>query len=268
MRPWPTPSSAGWNGAWSGGSLSRWPAWPASSSAGSTRPWTNCWKRRQQARRKPAAGAPEAGRERILGLCGKVAVANARQAYRRFQRIFSGQRWERLAAAGARVQRLLWASTGTKNPHYSDILYVDELIGRDTVNTMPPATADAFRDHGTPRNSLTGNLDEADAVFEQLTSAGISLSAVTDRLLAEGVDLFEDAFQKLIAAIPKVRAEGRPAVSDQQLLLPGAMRAAVDQALEEWDRAASSRKLWSRDASLWTNRDEGVWLAWLGIVDD
>jgi len=138
----------------------------------------------------------------VASLRGKVAIANAKLAYAAFQSMLAGERWQKLAAAGARPQRLLWASTGTKNPAYRDVLYVEELIGADTVNTVPPATLDAFRDHGKPqRDTLTRDLQQANAVMAGLETAGISLDAVTDRLLDEGVTLFADAFDKLLAAL-------------------------------------------------------------------
>jgi transaldolase/glucose-6-phosphate isomerase len=144
-------------------------------------------------------------REALSGLRGKVAIANARLAYRRYQRLFAGPRWERLAARGARVQRLLWASTGTKNPAYSDVLYVEELIGRDTINTMPPATLDAFRDHGEVRDSLEQNLAEAERVMATLERLGISIDAVTQKLIESGVKQFADDFDKLLAALERKR---------------------------------------------------------------
>jgi transaldolase/glucose-6-phosphate isomerase len=134
-------------------------------------------------------------------LAGKAAVASARLVYQRYLTLFSGPRWEALAAKGARTQRPLWGSTGTKNPAYSDVLYVDELIGPDTVNTLPPATLDAFRDHGRPRPSLTEGVDEVHATLVALQEAGVDLRAVADRLLAEGVKLFADAFDQLLAAV-------------------------------------------------------------------
>jgi transaldolase/glucose-6-phosphate isomerase len=140
--------------------------------------------------------------EKVLkALRGKAAIANARLAYAHYTNLIGGERWKKLAAAGARPQRLLWASTGTKNPAYSDVRYVEELIGPDTVNTMPPATLEAFRDHGQVRASLAGNPDGAAQVLKNLESCGISLDAVTDKLLAEGVTLFADAFDKLLAAL-------------------------------------------------------------------
>ena len=116
-------------------------------------------------------------------LHGKVAIANAKLAYQRYKRLFTGPRWEALPARGARTQRVLWASTGTKNPHYSDVLYVEELIGPDTVNTMPPETLDAFRDHGRPRASLEQDIAGAMATLDALETSGISLKTVTADLL-------------------------------------------------------------------------------------
>jgi len=129
----------------------------------------------------------------------KVAIANAKLAYERYQRIFSGPRWETLAAKGAQTQRVLWASTSTKNPKLRDVLYIEELIGKDTVNTIPPATYDAFRDHGVPRASLTEDVEGARSVMANLEAAGISIETVTADLVIAGVKQFEDAFTKLLA---------------------------------------------------------------------
>ena len=137
----------------------------------------------------------------LLSLRGKIAIANARLAYARFGELMSGDRWKRLAAAGARPQRLLWASTGTKNAAYRDVLYVEELIGPQTVNTLPPATLAAFRDHGVARPTLDSGTAEASEAMRWLERAGIDLDAETDRLLAEGVAQFEEAFAKLLAAL-------------------------------------------------------------------
>src|SRR3984893_17265414 len=128
-------------------------------------------------------------REEIAGLRGKIAIANAKLAYQRYKRLFAGPRWEKLRTKGARVQRLLWASTGTKNPDYSDVLYVEELIAADTVNTLPPATMDAFRDHGKVRDSLEENIDRAEHTMATLEAAGISIDAVTATPVEEGVQL-------------------------------------------------------------------------------
>lgn len=139
----------------------------------------------------------------LSSLLGKVAIANGKLTYQRYQRIFSGPRWEALAANGAQTQRVLWASTSTKNPKYRDVIYVEELIGPDTVNTMPPATVDAFRDHGQLRNSLTEDVPGAQKVMDDLAHAGISIKDVTDKLTDDGVKLFAEAFDKLLAAVEK-----------------------------------------------------------------
>jgi transaldolase / glucose-6-phosphate isomerase len=145
----------------------------------------------------------------VKGLQGKVAIANGKLTYQLYQRIFSGPRWQALAAKGAQTQRVLWASTSTKNPHYRDVIYVEELIGPDTVNTMPPATVDAFRDHGLLRNSLTEDVAGAQKVMDDLAHAGISIKQVTDKLTDDGVKLFADAFDKLLAAVAeRTQAQG------------------------------------------------------------
>jgi len=157
--------------------------------------------------------ATDAQRQALLkSLLGKVAIANGKLTYQRYQRIFSSTRWEALAAKGAQTQRVLWASTSTKNPAYRDVMYVEELIGPDTVNTMPPATIDAFRDHGKLRNSLTEDVAGAQKVMDDLAKAGISIKEVTDKLTADGVTLFADAFHKLLAAVAKnTQPEGKTA---------------------------------------------------------
>ena len=148
--------------------------------------------------------AQDANQQALLrGLLGKVAIANGRLTYQRYQKIFSGPRWQALAAKGAQTQRVLWASTSTKNPAYRDVIYVEELVGADTVNTMPPATIDAFRDHGVVHNSLTEDVPGAAKVMDDLGRAGISIKAVTDKLTDDGVKLFADAFDKLLAAVAK-----------------------------------------------------------------
>ena len=149
------------------------------------------------------ATSDAAEKKRIEALIGRTAIANGKQTYQSYLEIFSGPRWETLAKKGAQTQRVLWASTSTKNPKFSDVLYVEELIGRDTVNTIPPATFDAFRAHGKLRDSLTENLADADAVMKGIAAAGVSIEKVTADLVVDGVKLFADAFDKLLAAIER-----------------------------------------------------------------
>jgi transaldolase / glucose-6-phosphate isomerase len=148
--------------------------------------------------------ASDAGQKTLLnGLKGKVAIANAKVTYKKYQELFSGPRWNALKAKGAQTQRLLWASTSTKNKAYRDVLYVEELIGADTVDTIPPATFDAFRDHGKLRPSLTENVDQAVKTMSDLEKAGLSMKEITDKLLIDGIKLFADAFTELLEATGK-----------------------------------------------------------------
>ena len=146
---------------------------------------------------KIAAAATDPEREELRALLGRAAVANAKVAYRRFQETFGSERFKKLQAQGARVQRPLWASTGTKNEAYSDILYVQELIGPDTVNTMPPQTIDAFRDHGIVRRTVDEGYDDAIRVLAEIEAAGISMQAITDQLQDEGVKAFSKSFASI-----------------------------------------------------------------------
>lgn len=150
-------------------------------------------------------------------LRGKIAIANARHGYRRFQNIFSGPRWERLAAAGARLQRPLWASTGTKNPAYSDVLYVDELVAPHTINTMPEATLNAFLDHGRVQPAIADGMADSEAHLKELAAAGIDLGKVTAELLDEGLAAFAKDFDRLLGEIDSRTAAARAAA-------PGAAR--------------------------------------------
>src|ERR1700694_2563980 len=141
--------------------------------------------------------ATDPGQKALLnGLKGKVAIASAKVPYKKYQEIFSGPRWNALKAKGAQTQRLLWASTSTKNKAYRDVLYVEELIGADTVDTIPPATFEAFRDHGRLRPSLTENVDQGFKTMSDLEKAGISMKQITDKLLVDGIKLFADAFKE------------------------------------------------------------------------
>jgi transaldolase len=143
------------------------------------------------------------GTERAKGMMGKAAIANAKLAYQRFTEVFSGERWERLSGRGARVQRPLWASTSTKNPAYRDVVYVEELIGPDTVNTMPLATIEAFADHGVARRTVDEGLDRARAVLAALRELGIGLEQVTERLQVEGVEKFAKSFRQMLEVVDR-----------------------------------------------------------------
>ncbi len=153
------------------------------------------------------ADASEADRAALSALLGRTAIANAQMAYRLFSEQFSGSRWALLEASGARVQRPLWASTSTKNPAYRDVLYVEALIGPDSVNTLPPATLEAFRDHGEVHRTVDVNVADAQTHLAMLTSHGIDLAAVTDQLLAEGLQSFAKSFDTLLAGLSAKRAQ-------------------------------------------------------------
>ena len=201
---------------------------------------------------------------RLSALKGKVAIANAKIAYQDYKRLFSGPRWDKLAAKGAKPQRLLWASTGTKNKAYSDVLYVEELIGPNTVNTVPPATLDAFRDHGKPRDSLEENVEDARHVLAELEKSGVSLDAITADLVKDGVKQFADAADKLYGAVAHKRATVLGAGLDRQALALGSrIGKAVENATEDWRASAKIRRLWQKDKSVWTGDDEDKWLGWL-----
>ena len=208
---------------------------------------------------------------KLQGILGKVAIANGKLTYEAYQRIFSSPRWKALAAKGAQTQRVLWASTSTKNPNYRDVLYIEELIGPDTVNTVPPATLDAFRDHGKPRPSLTEDLDGARKTMADLAGVGIVMKDVTDKLTTDGVKLFADAFDALLAAVEKNTKRTTtptPQVNRQTASLPGDLDTAVKKNLNDWRASKKVRQLWQGDASLWTGDDEANWLGWLGITDE
>jgi transaldolase / glucose-6-phosphate isomerase len=213
------------------------------------------------------AEAEPGERRALAGLRGKVAIASAKLAYRRYQRRFAGPRWEALRDKGVRPQRLLWASTGAKDPAYRDVLYVEELIGPDTVNTMPLATLEAFRDHGRPRASLTEGVEEAQRVMAALAQRGIAIDEIAAGLVEEGVRLFVVAADKLMGAVArKRRARLGDWLDDQQAALPAPLQQAVASSLQRWREEGNVRRLWARDSELWTGHDEDRWLGWLDIA--
>ncbi len=207
--------------------------------------------------------------ELLRSVKGKVAIANGKLTYQKYLKIFSGPRWDKLAAKGARTQRVLWASTSTKNPAYRDVIYVEELIGKYTVNTIPPATLDAFRDHGKVAETLTEDIEGASKTMQTLSRAGISIKQVTDQLTEEGVRLFAEAFDKLLEAVEKsTRRETTPKIAQQSYSLPEELSAAVKKNVDDWRAAGKVTRLWGRDASLWTDSDESKWMGWLGITNE
>jgi transaldolase/glucose-6-phosphate isomerase len=205
----------------------------------------------------------------LKSLLGKVAIANAKLTYQRYKQVFRGPRWQALEEKGAQTQRLLWASTSTKNPKYRDVLYVEELIGPDTVNTLPPSTWDAFRDHGRLQPSLEQDLDEAYDRLEALARVGIDFKEVTDRLLEDALRLFAEPFDKLLAALDvKCLVPPKPLLQRQTHALPPELEAAVKKSFDDWRVRGKVRRLWKRDAALWTGNGESDWLGWLSITDD
>jgi transaldolase/glucose-6-phosphate isomerase len=194
------------------------------------------------------------GMAEALSLRGRIAIAQAKTAYRRFRQIFYGEPFAALRKKAARPQRVLWASTGTKNPAYSDVLYMEALIGPDTVNTVPPATLDAFRDHGRVRPTLEADVEEADEALAHLTRRGVDLGAINEQLLAEGLAAFDASFEKLLSALEEKRRTVLTGHIDRQRLSLGAFRARVQERVEAWNAASFCRRLWGKDPTLWATK--------------
>ena len=214
------------------------------------------------AKLKAGAGADETA---LKAVRGKVAIANAKIAYQHYLKMIDTPRWKALAAKGAGVQRLLWASTGTKDPAYSDVLYVETLIGPDTVNTMPPKTMDAFRDHGKAAETLTQDIPAAELVLAEAKRLGLDLDGVTKALVDDGVKQFADAADGLYGAVAdkRIKALGET-LNGQSFTLPDDLKASVEKLTETARTEAWNRRMWSGDAGLWTGKDEAQWLGWLG----
>jgi transaldolase/glucose-6-phosphate isomerase len=203
----------------------------------------------------------------LLDLRGRVAIANAQLAYVWFRELLGGPAWQRLASSGARPQRLLWASTGTKNPGYSDVLYVDSLIGPDTINTMPPATLRLFEDHGTVQRTLPEDPGEARRIMDRLTSGGVDFADVTRVLEEDGIEKFSKSFETLLGAIGRKRR----ALADQtppghSAVFP-TVDAGVARRLDAIETAQLTRRIWARDPTVWADdpdtpeiRDRLGWL--------
>lgn len=202
-------------------------------------------------------------------LRGKAAIANAKLAYVRHKALFSGRRWQLLASSGAKTQRLLWASTSTKSPSYKDTMYVEALVGRDTVDTIPPATMDAFRDHGAVNaDVIEQDVEGARAILAELEQHGVSLNEVTEELVKDGVQQFADAFDKLFGAIARRRAV-LGGYHGRQEIEAGSpeVKAAIDTEMEVWRAGGRIRRLWAGDKSLWAGTDEDKWLGWLHVAE-
>jgi len=199
-------------------------------------------------RARHASGEEKAGLE---ALCGKAALANAKLAYARFKEIFYGDRFAALKAKGAQVQRQLWASTGTKNPKYSDVLYLDNMIGADTVNTVPPATYTAFRDHGKVAPTLEQGLDECREVISKLGSIGIDLKEVTAKLQSDGLSSFVGSFDTLVESIESKRDALVSGIHQRLTASLGKYGDAVTAAIKEADKGDVIRRIWRKDAALW-----------------
>ena len=217
------------------------------------------------------AGDPES--ERLTALRGKVAIANAKLAYQSYLELIASERWRALAAKGARPQRLLWASTGTKDPSFSDVLYVETLIGRDTINTMPPKTIDAFLDHGVTTPSLTADIEGERRILSEAARLDLDLAGVTAALVVEGIDKFSDAADALLAEIANSRSKmAGDRINRLEARLPESLQQAVEDRLEQARAERWPRRLWAGDATLWTGQGEDRWLGWLdagrgGAVD-
>jgi transaldolase/glucose-6-phosphate isomerase len=199
------------------------------------------------------AGMSAEERRRPAGLKGRAAIANAKLAYQAFRRKFTSDRFKDLARAGARLQRPLWASTSTKNPAYPDTYYVEALVGPDTVDTMPPQTLAAYKDHGHPENRLEQNVEEAHRVLAALAEVGIHMDAVTQQLEREGVASFARSFDSLVAVVAARREA--VLVTERSTLQLGRLERAVTRTLAALDEAHVSERLWQKDATLWKPKE-------------
>ena len=217
------------------------------------------------------AASPE-DRARLEGMLGRAAVANAKLAYQRFKDIFHGPRFAELKAKGTQVQRCLWASTGTKNPKYSDVLYVDNLIGPETVNTVPPATYTAIRDHGQVSLMLEQGLEECQALFDQLRAEGIDIKDVTEKLQKDGLAAFVTSFDTLAESIESKRDAILSGIHERLTASLGSYAETVSNAIKETDKGDVMRRIWRKDAKLW-KEDEAHQktiknaLGWLTVPD-
>src|SRR5438105_2343722 len=200
---------------------------------------------------KLANAKNDAERQRLNSLFGKVAIANAKLAYQSYQHIFHGERFAKMRAKGARPQRQLWASTGTKNPKYSDVLYVEQLIGPETVDTVPPATFNAFRDHGKVELTLEKEIDQAFQTLSTLEDCGISLKKITDELTKEGVESFAGSFAKLLEVIEARRDEAMHCLLQRHTGHLAKFESAFNDGLKKLDADTVASRIWKKDPTLW-----------------
>ena len=203
-------------------------------------------------------------------LKGKAAIANAKIAYKRFMEIFYGERFAKLREAGAQVQRVLWASTGTKNPAYSDTMYLDLLIGRDTINTVPPATLKAFKDHGTVAPTLEQNIDEAEQTMDMLAEVGIDMDQITHQLQVDGVEAFSESFRNLLDQVDAKRNVLLTGVMKRQEVNIGVHSDEVAETIKQLGAKNVNERIWARDGSLWKEHPEiagkiNQRLGWLSV---
>ena len=197
----------------------------------------------------------DAGNSELKDLIGKAAIANAKLAYESFEKIFGGERFAKLKAKGARVQRPLWASTSTKNPAYSDVMYVEALIGADTVDTAPKGTIEAYADHGKPQVTITQGVKEAHQLFDQLAKAGIDFKQVTEKLTADGVKSFADSFEQLMAAIDKksgVVSGNETTSANRHSSELGQFAGQVQTTLDSLIKDNAAQQVWNKAAEFWS----------------
>lgn len=201
-------------------------------------------------------------------LAGKIGIASARVAYKRYKDIFSGPTWQRLSEAGASPQRLLWASTSTKNPAYPDLLYVESLIGDNTVDTIPPATYESFKAKGQVAPTLEDSVEEAEGLLVRLSGEGISLQNITGKLLEEGLASFEESFKKLLQSVENSIGGNVPQTFSLDARLSDELSQKVQEITDEWRESSKVERMWLHDRRVWSSTDEDKWLGWLSTPMD
>jgi transaldolase / glucose-6-phosphate isomerase len=208
-------------------------------------------------------------KHRLQSLLGRAGIANSKMAYEHWKHLHSGARWQTLADAGARPQRCLWASTSTKDPRYSDTMYVEELIGPETVDTVPPATLAAFREHGEVRRSLDENVDLAKRQLAELDGVGIDLRQVTYELEVEGVEVFAKSFETLLQALATAAKDIKEGRGPRMWYQLGTLQPEVDAVVKELQEAEAPKRVWSKDASFWpgATEDPARWMGWLNVPE-